>query len=79
MIRVELAERIMEKLEYNSSIIHRAINAKELVTVSDNRIFSDYEYVITRSSFRDYLYKLGLNDREIDCIMESIRAISYKC
>lgn len=72
MIRVELAKRIMEKLGYSSSIIHRAINAKELETVSDDRILSDYEYGITRDSFHDYLYKLGLSVREVNCIMEYI-------
>lgn len=72
MIRVELAKRIMEKLGYSSSIIHRAINANELETVSDDRILSDYEYAITRDSFHDYLYKLGLSEREINCIMEYI-------
>lgn len=72
MIRVELAERIMGKLGYSSSIIHRAINAKELDTVSDDRILSDYEYAITRDSFHDYLYKLGLGEREVNCIMEYI-------
>ena len=72
MIRVELAERIMEKLGYSSPIIHRAINAKELETVSDDRILSDYEYALTRNSFHDYLYKLGLSEREVNCIMEYI-------
>jgi|GEM_PF-1895766 len=72
MIRVELAKRIMEKLGYSSSIIHRAIIAKELETVSDDRILSDYEYAITRNSFHDYLYKLGLSDREVNCIMDYI-------
>jgi len=72
MIRVELAERIIEKLGYSSSIIHRAINAKELETVSDDRILSDYEYAITRNSFHDYLYKLSLSEHEINCIMEYI-------
>ncbi|MGE7810514.1 hypothetical protein [Lysinibacillus capsici] len=72
MIRVELAERIMEKLGYNSSMIHRAINAKELETVSDDRILSDYEYAITRNSFHDYLYKLSLSEREVNCIMDYI-------
>jgi len=72
MIRVELAERIIEKLCYSSSIIHRAINAKELETVSDDRILSDYEYAITRNSFHDYLYKLSLSEHEINCIMEYI-------
>lgn len=72
MIRVELAKRIMVKLGYSSSIIHRAINANELETVSDDRILSDYEYAITRDSFHDYLYKLGLSEREINCIMEYI-------
>lgn len=72
MIRVELAERIMEKLGYSSSIIHRAINAKELDTVSDDRILSDYEYAITRDSFHDYIHKLGLSEHEVNCIMEYI-------
>lgn len=72
MIRVELAERIMGKLGYSSSIIHRAINAKELDTVSDDRILSDYEYTITRDSFYDYLHKIGLSEREVNCIMEYI-------
>ncbi|MFU8649177.1 hypothetical protein ACNA06_17880 [Lysinibacillus sp. RSDA_15] len=72
MIRVELAKRIIEKLGYSSSIIHRAINAKELETVSDDRILSDYEYAITRDSFHDYLYRLGLSEREVNCIMEYI-------
>lgn len=71
MLRVEFAEKIMEYLGYNHSIIHRAINDKELETVTDDRIFSDYEYAITRSSFHDYLYKLGLSDREVDSIMAS--------
>lgn len=72
MIRVELAKRIMEKLGYSSSIIHRAINANELEIVSDDRILSDYEYAITRDSFHDYLYRLGLSEREVNCIMEYI-------
>lgn len=72
MIRVELAERIMEKLGYSSSIIYRAINAKELDTVSDDRILSDYEYAITRDSFYDYLHKIGLSESEVNCIMEFI-------
>lgn len=72
MIRVELAEKIITKLGYSSSIIRRAINAKELETVSDDRILSDYEYAITRDSFHDYIHKLGLSEYEINCIMEYI-------
>ncbi|WP_446936277.1 hypothetical protein [Lysinibacillus fusiformis] len=72
MIRVELAEKIITKFGYSSSIIHRAINAKELETVSNDRILSDYEYAITRNSFHNYLYKLDLSEREVNCIMDYI-------
>lgn len=71
MLRVEFAEKIIEYLGFSRSMIHRAINTNVLETVSDDRIFSDYKYAITRSSFHDYLYKLGLSDREIDSIMAS--------
>lgn len=71
MLRVELAEKIIEYLGFSCSMIHRAINANVLETVSDDRVFSDYKYAITRSSFHNYLYKLGLSEREIDSIMAS--------
>lgn len=71
MLRVEFAEKIMEYLGFSHSMIHRAINANVLETVPDDRIFSDYKYAITSNSFHDYLYKLGLSDKEIDSIMES--------
>ena len=72
MIRVELAEKIITKLGYSSSLIHRAINAKELETVSDDRILSDYEYAITRDSFHGYLYKIGIREHQVNCIMDYI-------
>ncbi|WP_342530664.1 hypothetical protein MKY80_18765 [Lysinibacillus sp. FSL R5-0849] len=54
MIRVELAERIMEQLGYRPSIVRRAIEAKELEIVQTDSLFSDYSYCITEGSFERF-------------------------
>lgn len=73
MIRVEVAEKVMEQLGYSRSIIHRAIQVGELETVVDeSRVFSDYGYAIMSRSFYGYLYKLGVSERQICSIMDNI-------
>lgn len=69
MIRVELAERIMEQLGYRPSIVRRGIEAKELEIVQTDNLFSDYSYCLTESSFERFPFNQNLSECEVYSIM----------
>lgn len=69
MLRVELAEMIMEYLGYNRSIVRIAIEEKVLEIIHTENLFSDYSYCIDSLSFERYLHNFNLRDKEIESIM----------
>lgn len=72
MLTLEVIENVIEQLGYSSYMISRAIENGALETIPVDRAFSDFKEAITRDSFHAYLYKLGVNPRQIDSIMDYI-------
>lgn len=73
MVTVENVIKVLDHENYNGmSLLKEAIEAGEIETGPYNGAFSTYNYAITKDSFHNYLYHLGLSERKIDIIFDNI-------
>lgn len=73
MVTVENVIKIFDHENYNGmNLLKKAIEEGLLETVPYNGAFSTYDYAITKDSFHNYLYPLGLSERQIDIIFDNI-------
>lgn len=76
MITVEQATKVIDFEGFDSSMLNRAINAGVIETARYNGFYSAYKYALVKDSFLNYLYKIGLSERQIDNISDNIPTVS---
>lgn len=73
MVTVENVIKILDYEGYPGiSLLKKAIEEGVLETVPYNGAFSAFDYALTKESFHNYLYHLGLSERQIDIIFDNI-------